>query len=151
MMAMIDLLPPRCAVGGLRHLAHGDAAAWPRPLLLGGNVRVGLEDNLYLRARRVRQQRGARARTPSAIVESLGARPLTPAEARRKLGPAPPEEADGGAPACAAAAVSPLAPPRSLPASGAAAARAPRAGHPCRRRYTARPAVGRRGRAEEGR
>jgi uncharacterized protein (DUF849 family) len=53
-------------------------------ILLGGNVRVGLEDNLYL-SRGVyasNAQLVTRART---IIEAMGARVLNPAETREKL------------------------------------------------------------------
>ena len=53
-------------------------------ILLGGNVRVGLEDNLYL-SRGVyasNAQLVTRART---IIEAMGARVLSPAETREKL------------------------------------------------------------------
>jgi uncharacterized protein (DUF849 family) len=51
---------------------------------LGGNVRVGLEDNIYL-SRGVlatNAQLVERART---MIEAMGARVLTPQEARNKL------------------------------------------------------------------
>ena len=53
-------------------------------MLLGGNVRVGLEDNLYL-DRGVFASNGQLVERAVTIVESLGARPLTPAETRAKL------------------------------------------------------------------
>ena len=84
MIAMVDLLPPE---------AHWAAFAISRlelpfvaqSLLLGGNVRVGLEDNLYLR-RGVLASNAQLVERAVAIVESLGARALTPAETRQKLG-----------------------------------------------------------------
>ena len=53
-------------------------------VLLGGNVRVGLEDNLYLSkgVYASNAQLVERART---IIEAMGARLLTPAEARERL------------------------------------------------------------------
>lgn len=54
-------------------------------VLLGGNVRVGLEDNLYLE-RGVLATNGALVERAVGVIESLGARPLNPAEAREKLG-----------------------------------------------------------------
>jgi uncharacterized protein (DUF849 family) len=54
-------------------------------VLAGGNVRVGLEDNLWL-------DKGVLARNEQlveravGIIERMGARVLTPEEARRKLG-----------------------------------------------------------------
>jgi uncharacterized protein (DUF849 family) len=54
-------------------------------VLLGGNVRVGLEDNLYLDkgVLATNAQLVERART---IIELLGVRVLSSAEARLKLG-----------------------------------------------------------------
>jgi len=54
-------------------------------VLLGGNVRVGLEDNLYLE-RGVLATNGQLVEKAIRIVRDLGARPLTPAQARQKLG-----------------------------------------------------------------
>jgi uncharacterized protein (DUF849 family) len=54
-------------------------------VLLGGHVRVGLEDNLYLQ-KGVYASNGQLVERAVQIIELLGARPLTPAEARLKLG-----------------------------------------------------------------
>jgi uncharacterized protein (DUF849 family) len=54
-------------------------------VLLGGNVRVGLEDNLYL-DRGVLASNGQLVERAAEIVTRLGARVLSPAEAREKLG-----------------------------------------------------------------
>jgi uncharacterized protein (DUF849 family) len=53
-------------------------------VLLGGNVRVGLEDNLYLE-RGVTATNGQLVEKAVRIVRDLGARTLSPAEARQKL------------------------------------------------------------------
>lgn len=53
-------------------------------VLLGGNVRVGLEDNLYLE-RGVFASNGSLVEKVVGIIDSLGARAVTPAEAREKL------------------------------------------------------------------
>ena len=62
---------------------------WQMPMvakavLLGGNCRVGLEDNLYLE-RGVLASNGQLVEKARRIIESLGARVLTPEEARKKL------------------------------------------------------------------
>ena len=62
---------------------------WQMPMvakavLLGGNCRVGLEDNLYLE-RGVLASNGQLVEKARGIIESLGARVLTPEEARKKL------------------------------------------------------------------
>ena len=54
-------------------------------VLLGGNVRVGLEDNLWL-DRGVPASNGSLTTRAREIIERLGARVLTPAETRVKLG-----------------------------------------------------------------
>jgi uncharacterized protein (DUF849 family) len=53
-------------------------------VLLGGNVRVGLEDNLYL-DKGVFASNGQLVERAVSIVHSLGARTLTPAETRDRL------------------------------------------------------------------
>lgn len=53
-------------------------------MLLGGHVRVGLEDNLYL-DRGVHASNGALVQRAVEIIERLGGRALTPAEGRKKL------------------------------------------------------------------
>ncbi len=52
---------------------------------MGGNVRVGLEDNLYL-DRGVLASNGQLVERAIEIIERMGARAVTPAEARKKLG-----------------------------------------------------------------
>jgi len=85
MMFMRDLLPP-----GALWAAFGiGPAQFPmvaQAVLLGGNVRVGLEDNLYL-------EKGVYAPTNASLVEKaariialLGANPASPDEARTILG-----------------------------------------------------------------
>jgi len=51
---------------------------------LGGNVRVGLEDNIYL-DRGVLATNGQLVKRAVEIIERMGARAITPAEARIKL------------------------------------------------------------------
>lgn len=53
-------------------------------VLLGGSVRVGLEDNLYL-DKGVLATNGQLVERAKEIIERMGARALTPAEARKKL------------------------------------------------------------------
>ena len=52
---------------------------------LGGNVRVGLEDNIYL-DRGVLASNGQLVERVVGIIERMGARVLTPAQARTRLG-----------------------------------------------------------------
>ena len=53
-------------------------------ILLGGNVRVGLEDNLYL-SRGVYASNAQLVTKARTIIEAMGARILTPAQTREKL------------------------------------------------------------------
>ena len=85
MMYVRDLLPPgsQWAAFGIGPHAYPMLA---QALLLGGHVRVGLEDNYYL-------EKGVKAPHNAALVEkavrimnSLGHTPATPAEARGILG-----------------------------------------------------------------
>ena len=54
-------------------------------VLLGGNVRVGLEDNIYL-DRGVLASNGMLVERAVEIIERMGARVLSPDEARQKIG-----------------------------------------------------------------
>jgi len=82
--AMVNELPAGCnwtgfAIGAL------EMPMVAQSLLLGGNVRVGLEDNLYLEKGVLASnaQLVDRART---IIEAMGASVQSPAEARQTLG-----------------------------------------------------------------
>jgi uncharacterized protein (DUF849 family) len=83
-LAMRDLLPPGSsfAAFGIGRMQMPMVA---QAMLLGGHVRVGLEDNLYL-------ERGVLASNPqlveraASIVRLLGGRVLSPPEARARLG-----------------------------------------------------------------
>jgi len=55
-------------------------------LMLGGHVRVGLEDNLYLSKGTLAPDNASLVRKAAQIVELLGSRLATPAEARAHLG-----------------------------------------------------------------
>ena len=55
-------------------------------VLLGGNVRVGLEDNLYLEKGKLAPSNAALVEKAAKIVEILGDSVATPAEARQMLG-----------------------------------------------------------------
>jgi uncharacterized protein (DUF849 family) len=54
-------------------------------VLMGGNVRVGLEDNLYL-SKGVLASNAQLVEHAVGIIERLGSRVMSPAEARKKLG-----------------------------------------------------------------
>lgn len=84
MLAMRNMLPEEAhwAAFGVGRMQMPMAA---QSVLLGGHVRVGLEDNLYLE-KGVLASNGQLVERAIGIVESLGARVLSPAEAREKLG-----------------------------------------------------------------
>lgn len=84
MKCMKDELPPNAvwAGFGISRMQMPMAAA---AVAMGGNVRVGLEDNLYL-DRGVLATNAQLVERAIEIVTRMGARVLTPAEARAKLG-----------------------------------------------------------------
>ncbi|EEG06798.1 BKACE family enzyme [Pseudogulbenkiania ferrooxidans] len=84
MKAMVDNLPPGAnwASFGIGRMQMPMVA---QAVLLGGNVRVGLEDNLYL-DRGVFASNGSLVERAIDLVQKLGARTLTPEEGRQKLG-----------------------------------------------------------------
>ncbi len=55
-------------------------------LLLGGNARVGMEDNLYLERGVLAKSNAEQVEKIIRIVRELGLEPATPAEARKRLG-----------------------------------------------------------------
>jgi len=83
MKAMKDQLPADAAWAGfgISRMQMPMAAA---AVLMGGNVRVGLEDNIYL-DKGVLATNGQLVTRAVEIIERLGARVLTPSEARQKL------------------------------------------------------------------
>ena len=84
MKAMKDSLPSGAVWAGFG-IGRMQMPMVAQAVLLGGNVRVGLEDNLYL-GKGVFASNGQLVEKAIKIIELLGARALTPAEARRKLG-----------------------------------------------------------------
>ena len=81
--ALVNQMPPGAIFSafsiGRHQLPYAAMAA-----LMGGNVRVGLEDNLFL-DRGVLASNGQLVERAATIVTAMGARVLSPAEARRKL------------------------------------------------------------------
>src|SRR5580658_3036288 len=85
MTYMRNLLPPDApwfAFGISLHQFPMVAQA----VLLGGHVRVGLEDNLYLEKGKLAPSNAALVEKAARIIEILGDQVATPAEARRILG-----------------------------------------------------------------
>jgi uncharacterized protein (DUF849 family) len=84
MKAMADNLPAGAVWAGFG-IGRSQMAMVAQAVLLGGHVRVGLEDNLYL-GRGVLASNGQLVEKAVKIIELMGARTVTPAEARKKLG-----------------------------------------------------------------
>ncbi len=84
LLVMRDMLPEGAnwAAFGIGRMQFPMVA---QAMLLGGHVRVGLEDNLYLE-RGVFASNGQLVEKAVKIIETLGARVLSPEEAREKLG-----------------------------------------------------------------
>ncbi len=84
LMTMVRQLPPGCVFSafsiGRMQLPYVAMAA-----LAGGNVRVGLEDNIYL-SRGVLATNGQLVQRAATILEAMNARILGPDEVRAKLG-----------------------------------------------------------------
>ncbi len=84
MMAMTEMLPEGANWAGFG-ISAMEMPIVAQAVLLGGHVRVGLEDNLYLE-RGVFATNAQLVEKAIKIIELMGARALTPAEAREKLG-----------------------------------------------------------------
>ena len=83
MKAMVDNLPPGATWAGFG-IGRMQMPMAAQAVLLGGNVRVGLEDNLWL-DKGVPASNGQLVERVIEIIIRMGARPLTPAEGRRKM------------------------------------------------------------------
>jgi len=84
MQAMLQLLPPGSvwsAFGIARHQFTTIAQA----VLLGGHVRVGLEDNLYVRRGELAKGNGPLVERAARIIRELDAEVATPSQAREIL------------------------------------------------------------------
>jgi len=84
MKGMRDMLPAGAVWAGFG-IGRMQMPMVAQAVLLGGNVRVGLEDNIWL-GRGVHASNGSLVQRAVEIVRLMGARTLTPAEARKKLG-----------------------------------------------------------------
>jgi uncharacterized protein (DUF849 family) len=84
MMAMRNALPADANWAGFA-ITRMEMPMVAQAVLLGGNVRVGLEDNLYL-SKGVLASNAQLVERAVGIIESLGSRVVGPAEAREQLG-----------------------------------------------------------------
>jgi uncharacterized protein (DUF849 family) len=83
-MALKSMIPANAVWAAFGISVH-EMPMVAQAVLLGGNVRVGLEDNLYLE-KGVLAKNGELVEKAARIVRDLGATVLGPADARRKLG-----------------------------------------------------------------
>ncbi len=83
MKAMVDNLPRGATWAGFG-IGRAQMPMAAQAVLLGGNVRVGLEDNLWL-DKGVPASNGSLVERVVKLIECMGARPMTPAEGRVKM------------------------------------------------------------------
>jgi uncharacterized protein (DUF849 family) len=83
LLAMVNSLPVSCVWTSFA-LGRMQMPWVAQSVLLGGHVRVGLEDNLYL-SRGVYASNAQLVERARTIIESMGARVCSPAEARERL------------------------------------------------------------------
>ena len=83
LLAMVNTLPPQCVWTSFA-LSRMQMPWVAQSILLGGNVRVGLEDNLYL-SRGVYASNAQLVEKARTIIEAMGARVLSAAQARERL------------------------------------------------------------------
>jgi uncharacterized protein (DUF849 family) len=83
LLAMVNSLPPD-AIWTSFAVSRMQMPWVAQSILLGGNARVGLEDNLYL-SRGVYASNAQLVQKSRTIIEAMGARVLTPAQVREKL------------------------------------------------------------------
>ena len=84
MKAMVDNLPSGATWAGFG-IGRMQMPMAAQALLLGGNVRVGLEDNLWL-DKGVPASNGSLVERVIKLIECMGARPMSPAAGRAKMG-----------------------------------------------------------------
>jgi len=83
LLAMVNSLPPD-AVWTSFGISRMQMPFVAQSILLGGNVRVGLEDNLYL-SRGVYASNAQLVQKARTIIEAMGARVISPAQVRERL------------------------------------------------------------------
>jgi uncharacterized protein (DUF849 family) len=87
MKAMVDNLPAGVTWAGFG-IGRMQMPMAAQAILLGGNVRVGLEDNLWL-DKGVPASNGSLVERVVKLIECMGARAMTPAEGRARMKPKP--------------------------------------------------------------
>jgi uncharacterized protein (DUF849 family) len=82
-MAMVNALPPGAVFSGFS-ISRMQLPFVAMAALAGGNIRVGLEDNIYL-SRGVLANNGSLVERAATILEAMNVRILGPEEVRKKL------------------------------------------------------------------
>jgi uncharacterized protein (DUF849 family) len=83
LVAMVNALPAECIWSSFS-ISRMQMPWVAQSILLGGNVRVGLEDNLYL-SRGVYASNAQLVTKARTIIEAMGAQIMTPAQTRERL------------------------------------------------------------------
>ena len=83
LLAMVNALPADCVWTSFA-ISRMQMPWVAQSILLGGNVRVGLEDNLYL-SRGVYASNAQLVQKARGIIEAMGAQIISPAQARERL------------------------------------------------------------------
>jgi uncharacterized protein (DUF849 family) len=83
LLTIVIFLPPDCVFSSFA-ISRMQMPWVAQSVLLGGNVRVGLEDNLYL-SRGVYASNAQLVHKARGIIEAMGARILTPGQTRERL------------------------------------------------------------------
>jgi len=85
MLAILDVLPPDALWSGFG-ISRQQFPMAAQAVILGGHVRVGLEDNLYLARGQLAPGNAALVDRACILIRALGAEAASPAEARQILG-----------------------------------------------------------------
>ncbi|MBW7835738.1 MAG: 3-keto-5-aminohexanoate cleavage protein [Sphingomonadales bacterium] len=85
LLSLLQFLPTGALWGGFG-ISAGSLPMVAQCVLLGGHVRVGLEDNLYLRRGELAPSNAVLVEQAVNVIDALGGSPASPAEARQILG-----------------------------------------------------------------
>lgn len=85
-MALMRNMLPRDAVWAAFGISRAEFPMAAQAVILGGHVRVGLEDNLYLERGKLSPGNAPLVQRAVEIIRAIGERPATPSEAREILG-----------------------------------------------------------------
>jgi 3-keto-5-aminohexanoate cleavage enzyme len=84
-MHLVDLLPPD-SIFSVLGIGGVEFDATTQSILLGGNVRVGFEDNIYIEKGKLAKSNAESVAKIVRIARELGREIASPAEAREMLG-----------------------------------------------------------------